>query len=80
MAQIDSMLMSLEDYTLNANQVKELVLSRLVIDGLITNQNASDYTEKWQVIIIKPNWFERWREKFKIKKEGYRFKFVKFED
>ena len=80
MAQMDSMLISLEEYTLNANQVKDLVLERLENDGLITNQNALDYAEKWQIIIIKSNWFERWREKFGIKKDGYKFKFVRFED
>ena len=55
MAQIDNMLISLEEYTLNANQVKDLVLERLENDGLITNQNALDYAEKWQIIIIKSN-------------------------
>jgi len=80
MAQMDGMLISLEEYTLNANQVKDLVLERLEKDGLITEQNALDYAEKWQIIIIKSNWFERWCEKFGIKKGGYKFKFVKFED
>jgi len=51
MAQMDSMLISLEEYTLNANHVKDLVLKRLEKDGLITKQNALDYAEKWQIII-----------------------------
>jgi hypothetical protein len=80
MGQIDSMLISLEEHTLSANQVKDLVLGRLLKDGIITEQNALDYAEKWQVIVIKTNWFERWCKRFGIKKDGYRYKFVKFED
>lgn len=80
MAQIDSMLVSLEEYTSNANQVKDLVLERLAKDGVITSQNALDYAEKWQIVLIKSNWFERWCKKFQIKTEGYRYKFVRFED
>jgi hypothetical protein len=80
MSQMDSMLVSLEEYTLNANQVKGLVLERLEKDGLITNQNALDYAEKWQIIIIKSSWFERWCEKFGIKKNLYQFKYVMFEE
>jgi hypothetical protein len=50
-------------------------------DKVITNQQAEDYADKWQVIIIKPVWFERWMEKLKIKTpNSYRFKYVKFED
>ena len=80
MAQMDSMLISLEEYTLNANKVKDLVLGRLEKEGIITDQIALDYAEKWQIIIIKSNWFERWCKKFGIKKNGYQFKFVRFED
>lgn len=80
MAQIDSMLLSMEEHTLNANQVKDLVLERLLKDEIITEQTAFDYSEKWQVIVVKSNWFERWCENFGIKKGGYKYKFVKFED
>jgi hypothetical protein len=80
MAQLDSMLVSLEEYTLNANQTKDLVLERLLKDGIITEQNAFDYGEKWQMIIVKSTWFERWRKKFGIENDRYQFKFVKFED
>jgi hypothetical protein len=80
MAQIDNTLLSLEELTLNANQVKDLVLERLQNDGLITNQNALDYAEKWQIIIIKSNWFERWLKRFKKEKNVYIYKIVRFED
>jgi hypothetical protein len=81
MAAVDSMLLTLEDDIKNANVVKELVIERLVKDKVIASQQAEEYADKWQVIIIKPAWFERWMEKLKIKTpNSYRFKYVKFED
>ncbi len=81
MAAIDSMLLSLEGDIKNANTVKDLVIQRLLDDKVITDQQAEDYADKWQVIIIKPSWFERWMEKLNIKTpNSYRFKYVKFED
>ena len=81
MAAVDSMLLTLEDDIKNANTVKELVIERLVKDKVITSQQAEEYADKWQVIIIKPSWFERWMEKLNIKTPNrYRFKYVKFED
>lgn len=78
MGQIDSMLLSMEEYTKNANQVKDLVLEQLVRDGVITEQTALDYAEQWQVIVVKPSWFERWAKKFNKSETGYTYKFVKF--
>jgi hypothetical protein len=81
MAAVDSMLLTLEDDIKNANVVKELVIERLVKDKVIASQQAEEYADKWQVIIIKPAWFERWMEKLNIKTpNSYRFKYVKFED
>jgi hypothetical protein len=81
MAAVDSMLLSLEGDIKNANTVKDLVIQRLLDDKVITDQQAEDYADKWQVIIIKPSWFERWMEKLNIKTpNSYQFKYVKFED
>ena len=81
MATIDSMLISLEEYTTNANLVKELVISRLIMDKVITEEQAEDYRDNWQVVIIKPTWFERWAKKFNIPNpSNYRFKYINFEN
>jgi hypothetical protein len=81
MAALDSMLLSLEEDIKIANTVKDLVIQRLLDDKVITDQQAEDYADKWQVIIIKPSWFERWMEKLNIKTpNSYRCKYVKFED
>jgi hypothetical protein len=81
MAAVDSMLLTLEEEIKNANTVKDLVIQRLVDDKVLTDQQAGDYADKWQVIIIKPSWFERWMEKLNIKTpNNYRYKYVRFED
>ncbi|MCP4984889.1 MAG: hypothetical protein GY928_02130 [Colwellia sp.] len=80
MSQIDSNLISIEANTRNANQVKDHILKRLEIDGLITEDQAVFYADNWQMIIVKSNWFDRWRNRFGIKKDVYKFKYVKFED
>ena len=54
MAALDSMVLSLEEDIKNANTVKDLVIQRLVDDKVLTDQQAEDYADKWQVIIIKP--------------------------
>lgn len=80
MGQIESSLLSIENNTMNANQIKELVLGRLNKDGLLTDEHYSTYTEKWQIIIIKTNWFEKFCNKFGIKKDVYQYKYVNFID
>jgi hypothetical protein len=81
MAVIDGMLLEIEDYTTNANQVKDLVLERMILDNRIDSDQAAEYQEKWQVIIVKKSWFKSWADKFsKEKKNEYLFKFVRFEE
>lgn len=79
MATIDSRLLSMEEDTLNANQVKDLVIERLYKDKLISYEQSMLYAENWQVIVIKANWFTRWSEKFGIKNNSYKYKLVNFE-
>ena len=72
---------TLEHYTENANFVKEIVLKRLLIDNVINEEQAQQYAEKWNVIVIKKGWFKRWMDKFSSgDSDKYFYKFVKFED
>ena len=81
MSQIDSTLLEIDSYTKNANSVKDTVLSRLVTDGVITEEQEKTYAEKWQVVIVKRSWFQRWFDRFsKSEPDNYIYKFVKFED
>lgn len=78
---LEQNLLNLGDDILNANNVKDLILSRLLIDKKISKEIALEYSEKWQIIIIKKSWFKKWVEKFKIPEpNNYTYMFVKFED
>jgi hypothetical protein len=78
---MDTRLITLEEDTLNANVVKELVIQKLYDNGVLDDEQAKAYVEKWQVIVYKPTWFKRWMEKFiTTNKDTYRYKYVKFED
>jgi hypothetical protein len=78
---MDTQLITLEEDIRNANLIKESVISRLYKDGMLNDEQASTYIEKWQVVIIKPTWFKRWMEKFTpTNTNSYRYKYVKFED
>lgn len=79
---MDSELLNLDSHIKNANSVKEIVISRLLTDGVISEEKAKEYTEKWQIIIFKSNWFKRWFSIFRKDSDlnEYIFKFVKFED
>jgi hypothetical protein len=78
---MDTRLITIEEDTLNANVVKELVIQKLYDNGVIDDEQAKAYIEKWQVIVYKPTWFKRWMEKFiTTNKDTYRYKYVKFED
>ena len=78
--QIDSLIMEMEGNLKNFNAVKSIVLSRLLTDKVITEEQAIEYSEKWNVIMVKPSWFEQWKKKFNKDNDNYIFKYVKFED
>jgi hypothetical protein len=81
MAQMDSQLLEIERDTQNANSVKEIVLAQLLSDKVITNEQAHLYVTKWQVIVIKYGWFERWFKTLTGRKAtDYSYKYVRFED
>jgi hypothetical protein len=78
---MDAQLITLEEDIQNANLIKESIISRLYLDGVLNEKQATTYNEKWQVVIIKPTWFKRWMEKFiSTNTNSYRYKYVKFED
>lgn len=91
MAQIDSILVSMESIVKNAEVVKGMVIDRMKTEKLITEEQAVEFSEKWQIIIIKRSWYKKWWKKYfdnepdddgVLDKEGnsYQYKLVKFED
>ena len=84
--QIDDMILNLDANHMNFDCVKSIILYRLLQDKKITKEIFETYNTKWNIIIVKKNWFKSWAQKFwgsKIKDENisdYQFRFVKFED
>jgi len=79
--QIDNTLLDIQNYIEDANSIKDIVLHRLLVDGIINDEQAIEYSEKWQVIVIKKSWFKKWTEKFSnYNVTNYLFKYVRFED
>ena len=69
----------LEEMTLNANAVKELVLAKLKSQNIITEEQEHTFANKWQIITTKATWYKRWMAVFK-QPAGDFFKYVQFED
>jgi len=78
---IDNVLLEMESETQNAQTIKELVLSRLYQDDVITDEQFDKYASEMQIIVVKAGWFKRWFDKFrKNDKDGYIYKYVNFEN
>lgn len=73
----DTVLNNIEDYTVNANIVKETVLEKLLNDKVISQEQFDTYNFRKQVVIVSRNWFHRWLIGFtKNKNDGYVFRYV----
>lgn len=64
MATIDNQILSLEQDTINANKIKDLVLDSLFRQGMISEEDALDYVERFNVMLYKGSWFKRFYNKF----------------
>lgn len=84
MAIIEEQLIDLEKDTKNANKVKDLVIISLIKKGFISEEDGSDYAERFQVIIYKGSWFERFFNKYikndANKMDGYFYRVVEMQD
>lgn len=47
----------------NYNKVKELVLGKLVSEGLLDQSDADEFGERCQVLTYKGKWFSKWFDK-----------------
>lgn len=47
----------------NYNKVKDLVLNKLVEEGLIDNDDAEEFKDRCQVLLYKGKWFSKWFDK-----------------
>ena len=61
---MDQYLMQMEQDTVNYNTVKDMVIDKLVREGLITEEQGDDFMHRCQVVVVKNGWFKRWCSKF----------------
>lgn len=61
---MDSYLVEMEQDIQNYNVVKELVINKLVDEGLVSQEDGEDFIDRCQIIVVKNGWFKRWCSKF----------------
>lgn len=83
---MDQQLLQLENDMTNYQKVKELVLSKLVSEGLLDQDDADEFDGRCQVLVYKGTWFSKWFDK-NIKsesgdanKKGYYMRIVEMRD
>lgn len=47
----------------NYNKVKDIVLNKLVQEGLLEESDADEFSERCQVLCYKGKWFSKWFDK-----------------
>jgi polyhydroxyalkanoate synthesis regulator phasin len=47
----------------NYNKVKELVVAKLVDEGLLDQDDANEFNDRCQVLLYKGKWFSKWFDK-----------------
>jgi predicted transcriptional regulator len=60
---MDQQLLELEQDMSNYQKVKEIVLSKLVQEGLLEKDDANEFDERCQVLVYKGTWFSKWFDK-----------------
>jgi len=74
----------LESQMDNYQKVKEIVLSKLVNEGLLNRDDADEFTDRCQVLVYKGTWFSKWFDKnvktIGAKKDGYYIRIVELKE
>jgi hypothetical protein len=60
---MDQQLLDLEQDMSNYQKVKEIVLSKLVQEGLLEKDDADEFDERCQILVYKGTWFSKWFDK-----------------
>lgn len=47
----------------NYNKVKELILAKLVDEGLLEQDDANEFNDRCQVLVYRGKWFSKWFDK-----------------
>lgn len=79
---MDQQLLELENDMTNYNKVKNLVVSQIVKEGYMSEEEGIEFVERCQVMVYKGTWFSRWFDKNmnNKEKEGWYMKIVEMHD
>jgi hypothetical protein len=83
---MEQQLMDLEQDMNNYQKVKELVLSKLVKEGLLEQDDADEFDDRCQVLVYKGSWFSKWFdnnvkvEKPEANKKGYFMRIIELKE
>lgn len=65
--------MDIDGIIMDYNKVKDLVLEKLVNEGLLEEEDAEEFSDRCQVLLYKGKWFSKWFDK-NVKVESNEFK------
>lgn len=82
---MDQQLLDLEQDMSNYQKVKELVLTKLVQEGLLEKDDADEFDNRCQVLVYKGTWFSKWFDKNinvedNRNKKGYYMRIVELQE
>jgi hypothetical protein len=68
----------------NYQKVKDIVLTKLVNEGVLGQDDADEFSERCQVLVYKGTWFSKWFDKnvksSDSKKDGYYMRIVEMKE
>lgn len=83
---MDQQLLELEKDMKNYQKVKELILSKLIKEGLLDQDDADEFDDRCQVLVYKGSWFSKWFdnnvkvEKPEADQKGYYMRIVELKE
>lgn len=79
---MDQQLLQLDQDLANYNKVKNLIISKIIQEGYMSEDEGLEFIERCQVMVYKGTWFSRWFEKNMKdnKKDGWYFKIIEMHD
>lgn len=76
--------MSLDGEIINYNKVKEIVLNKLITEGLLDQSDADEFSERCHVLVYRGTWFSKWfdrnMKRENSEKEGYYIRIIELKE
>jgi hypothetical protein len=76
--------MNLDGEIINYNKVKEIVLNKLITEGLLDQSDADEFSERCHVLVYRGTWFSKWfdrnMKRENSEKEGYYIRIIELKE